>query len=112
MEDYNQLCVWPATIVGEEDKKEFIDFMKDTFDVRVKYYTEVLTNPDIDEDGNEVEDTGGRNDLLFHVHNDDIGKFAVNRLSYGIRWWEDVIKYNDNSHLYSKEFLNDNPPKW
>ena len=96
MKVYNQLCVWPATIVGEEDKKEFIDFMKDTFDVRVKYYTEVLTNPDIDEDGNEVEDTGGRNDLLFHVHDDDISKFAVNRLTYGIRWWEDVIKYNDN----------------
>ena len=29
MEDYNQLCVWPATIVGEEDKKEFIQTVDD-----------------------------------------------------------------------------------
>jgi hypothetical protein len=39
-------------------------------------------------------------------------KFAVPRLSLGIRWWEDVIKYNDNSHLYPLEFIEANPPKW
>jgi hypothetical protein len=45
-------------------------------------------------------------------HDEDVTKFAVPRLSLGIRWWEDVIKYNDNSHLYPKEFIEANPPKW
>jgi hypothetical protein len=30
----------------------------------------------------------------------------------GIRWWEDVIVYNDNSHLYPEEFIQENPPTW
>jgi hypothetical protein len=30
----------------------------------------------------------------------------------GIRWWEDVIKYNDNSNLYPNEFLQSHPAIW
>ena len=68
MKKYNQLCVWPATVVGKDDVKDLEDFFKKEMDVRVKYKTEVLTNPDLDENGNEVPDTGGRNDLFFYVH--------------------------------------------
>jgi len=112
MKNYNQLCVWPATVVGKESIKELEDFFKETMDVRVKYKTEVLTNPDLDGDGNEVPDTGGRNDLFFYVHDDDIGKFAVPRLSMGIRWYEDVVSYNDGAYLYSEDFLEENPISW
>jgi hypothetical protein len=79
---------------------------------RIKYHTEVQTLPDRDSDGNTIQETGGRNDVFFHVHSDDIAEFAVKRFSIGIRWWEDVVKYNDNSHLYTTEFLEANPTTW
>jgi len=88
------------------------NFFKEEMDVRIKYKTEVLTNPDLDGSGNEVPDTGGRNDLFFYVHDDDIGKFAVPRLSMGIRWYEDVVSYNDGAYLYSEDFLEENPITW
>jgi len=30
----------------------------------------------------------------------------------GIRWWEDVVKYNSNEHLYTEEFLEAHPTAW
>jgi hypothetical protein len=80
--------------------------------VRVEYKTTLLTNPDLDAKGNPEPDTGGRHDVFFYIHDEDAMKFAVPRLSLGIRWWEDVIKYNDNSHLYPQEFIEANPTKW
>lgn len=108
---YHQLCMWPSTICDRDDINEFKQFFKKEFGVRVKYETQVLTLADVD-NGRAVPDTGGRNDLFFYIHNDDISKFAVPRLQVGIRWWEDVIKYNDNSHLYTEDFLNRYPAKW
>jgi hypothetical protein len=109
---YTQLCVWPGTIVGQENVENLESFFKDEFGVRVKYLTEVLTQPDLDSNGKPVPDTGGRNDAFFHIHNEDVGNFAMKRLQMGIRWWEDVVKYNDNSHLYTQEFLDANPTTW
>ena len=110
MKEYNQLCVWPGTVVGEDRIKDFEDHFKNQ-GWRVIYETEVKTKPDI-EDGKVVDDTGGRNDLLFYIHDDDIGKFAVPRLGMGIKWWEDTVSYNDNSHLYTEEILNKYKIKW
>jgi hypothetical protein len=103
MENFKQLCVWPGTLVGLEEVERFESFFKDEFGVRIKYAEEVLTNPD---PGETLEQSGGRNDVLFWVHDEDIAGFAIKRLQMGIRWWEDVIKYNDNSHLYTKEILD------
>jgi hypothetical protein len=113
MENYNQLCVWPGTLVGgTEGVKEFESFMLETFNARVKYHTEIRTRPDIDEEGNEVPDTGDRNDLFFYVHDDDVLHFAVPRLQVGIRWWEDVVGYNNNRHLYPEDFIEAHPLTW
>jgi len=89
--DFSQVCVWPATIVGEDKISEFEEFMKSEFNARVKYLEEIKTLPG---DGGE----GGRNDVFFSVHKDDIGHFSIPRLQYGIRWIEDVLapgNYND-----------------
>ena len=110
MENYNQLCVVHGVIC--ESSEELEKFMEDTFGVRVKYEAEVKTNPDLDDNGNPIPETGGRNDLFFYVHDEDIKKFAVPRLQSGIRWWEDVIKYNHNSYLYSQEFIDAHPVTW
>ena len=113
MEDYTQLCVWPGTVLGDSTPEDLEKFFLEEMNTRIKYHTEVLTNPDLDENGNPIPDTGGRNDLFFYVHTKDIPQFAVPRLRMGIRWWEDVISYNDSSHhLYSKEFLEDHAVTW
>ena len=87
---FSQVCVWPGTVIGNDKIKEFVKFMKDEFGVRVKYLEEISTLPDV-KDGETVKGTGGRNDIFFSVHNDDISKFAVPRLRAGIRWIEDVL---------------------
>lgn len=103
-EDFKQVCVWPACIVGEteEKQKEFESFMNEHFNVRVQYLEEIKTKPDINHsNGTPVKGTGGRNDLFFAVHNDDVGKFAIPRLQVGIRWVEDVLSScNYNQPIY------------
>ena len=117
MGKFNQLCVWPGILLEDDEgnkttPKEVEEFLKKSFDIKTKFKCEIKTNPDLDEDGNLIEDTGGRNDIFFYLHDDDISKFAIPRIHAGIRWWEDVIKYNDNSFMYPEEFLNENPPLW
>ena len=109
---FNQLCVWPGITLEGSSVNDLIEFFQNEVGVRVKFHTEVTTLPDLDSSGNPVPETGGRNDLFFFVHDDDVHKFAIPRLQMGIRWWEDVIAYNDNSHMYTEEFVRDNPPKW
>jgi hypothetical protein len=108
---YTQLCVWPGTELGEANPKELEEFFLENMGTRIKYHTEIKTLPDI-ENGRKVPDTGGRNDIFFYVHDEDVNKFAVPRLRMGIRWWEDVIVYNDNAHLYTQEFIDANPTNW
>lgn len=97
-EGFTQVCVWPATLTNSRID-EFVEFMKETFDIRVQYLEEIETAPDIDISGYIIEGTGGRNDLFFAIHRDDIGKFAGPRFDYGIRWIEDVYS-NGKGYLY------------
>lgn len=110
-ENFTQLCVWPGTMMGEDSTAEEFErfFLEQGY--RVKFAEEVVTLPDV-ENGRAVEGTGGRHDVLFFIHKDDVGKFALPRLRMGIRWWEDVVKYNDNSHLYTQEILDKYPTTW
>lgn len=104
---YSQLCVWPGTVLGENTVEDFEKFFAEKFGVRVKYEREVVTNGS-EERGEE----GGRHDTLFYIHNDDIPKFAVPRLMAGIRWWEDVVSYNDGAYLYAEDVLKAYPVTW
>ena len=111
--EFSQLCVWPGTVLGDSPSSELEEFFLNEMGVRIKFKCEVETLPDI-ENGKAVPDTGGRNDLFFYVHDEDVMKFAIPRLQMGIRWWEDVISYNaeHNEHLYTDEFIEANPPTW
>ena len=102
--DYNQLCVMEGTLMPEGGAKELIEFFKDKFGVNVHFETQVKTLPD--ETGE-----GGRNDLFFYIADNDISKFAVPRLSMGIRWWEDVLG-NGNGKLYPTEILEKYSKTW
>jgi hypothetical protein len=94
------VCVWAGTTVGD-DADGFVKFMLKEFSARTVYLEEIETFPDRDSGGRCVEGTGGRTDLFFAVHREDIGKFAVPRLAYGIRWIEDVLsEVNGGAVLY------------
>lgn len=110
--EYAQLCVWQGTSLGDSTPAELESFFLDEMSTRIRFHSEVQTLPDIDKSGNAVPDTGGRNDIFFYVHNDDVPAFSVPRLKMGIRWWEDVVGYNDNGHLYTEEFKNNHPLTW
>ena len=103
MNKFNQVCVWEAIIVGEEQINEFEEFFKKELNCRVKYIEEVKTLPTPGK-----AKTGGRNDVFFYIHDDDIGKFSIARLSLGIRWWEDVLG-NGNMRLYPQSLLSKYP---
>ena len=112
MENHNQLCVWPGTLLGDSTPADLELFFLTEMGVRVKFVDQVMTLPDLDQEGNPVPGTGGRSDLFFTIHDEDLSRFAIPRLSMGIRWWEDVVGYNDNKHLYTKEFLKAHPLRW
>lgn len=98
---FTQVVVWPGTIVGADRVDEFEAWLLSDLNVRGQYLEEILTNPDKSDFGNDVPDTGGRNDVFFTVHADDIPKFSHARFAYGMRWLEDVINpQNKGSHLY------------
>ena len=110
--NFNQLVVWQGTDLGDTDPKELVDFFIDNLDTRIKWCEQVTTLPDVI-DGQKVEGTGGRFDLLFYVHNEDISKFALKRFQLdGCRWWEDVVSYNNQAHLYSQEILDKYKVNW
>ena len=104
---FNQLCVMQGTLMPEGGSKELEAFFKDEMGVTVRFETQVKTLPDFE----GCTETGGRNDLLFYIHNDDIGKFAVPRLSMGVRGWEDVL-LNGNGKLYDEDVLKAYPATW
>ncbi|MBY6842837.1 hypothetical protein [Clostridium botulinum] len=107
MNKFNQLCVLQGVTLGDSQADEFVNFIKTELNTRVKFCEEVITQGNV-----ERQEEGGRHDLLFYVHDDDISHFAIKRLSMGIRWWEDVVSYNDEVYLYSNEVLDKYPVMW
>ena len=93
--NYTQVCVFPGLLVDQDKIQEFTDQIKEVFDTRVQYLETILTKPDVD----DPENTGGRSDVFLAVHQDDIEKFAVKRLQYGIRWIEDALSKVNGYHL-------------
>ena len=99
-EGFKQVCVWEGTVVGPSEIENFEKFIKDALKTRVQYLEEMITFPD-QENGENVEGTGGRNDIFFAVHEEDVAKFAVPRFQYHMRWVEDVLaKGNYKSEIY------------
>lgn len=90
-ENYTQVCVWQGILLEDMTPQDFENWMLENTNTRVKFIEEIETNPDKDENGNVVPETGGRNDLFFSVHTDDIDSFCIKKMQMGIRWVEDVL---------------------
>jgi len=89
-EGFTQVVVWPGTVLEAEQVPEFKQWIMDEFRTRAQFLETILTAPDI-RNGAPVEGTGGRSDLFFAIHKDDVGKFAIPRFDYGMRWVEDMV---------------------
>lgn len=99
--NYNQVCVWPGTLVEDDKSDEFINWAQEHFNSRIQFLETIKTGPDRDENGHVVEGTGGRSDVFFAVHRLDVAAFAIPRLDFGIRWIEDAVsEVNGGNRLY------------
>ena len=98
------LTLWPGTPVCENDRESLMKFFAEHFDIIPTIVGCVTTVPDKDPDGIDVPDTGGRHDFFFYVNTADVPKFAVPRLQFRMRWWEDVY-FNDGQDIYPPAFL-------
>ncbi len=97
---YSQVCVWPGTLIESDKIQEFEEFMLKEFNTRIQYLETIVTYPD-KKGGEVIEGTGGRHDVFFAVHDEDIANFSVPRLIAGIRWIEDVLsKHNYKCKIY------------
>ena len=91
-ENYNQVCVWPGTVLKEDQVGDFVShFAENGF--RIQHLETVITAPDVGD-----PESGGRHDLLFAVHDEDIMRFAIPRLQMGIRWIEDALDNESDNH--------------
>tara|TARA_R110000751_G_scaffold24863_1_gene68084 strand:- start:209 stop:580 length:372 start_codon:yes stop_codon:yes gene_type:complete len=87
---YNQICAWLGVVVKNADKpmtqKEFEKFMLGE-GYKVNYIDEYKTLPDHTSEG-------GRNDVIFSLHKDDVNKMVMDRLhkfNGDIKWYEDYV---------------------
>lgn len=88
---FNQIVVWPATLVGADQAEDFNAFILEQLNTRAEFIGTFFTLPGA---GGE----GGRSDAVFRIHDDDVMKFAVPRLGFGMRWIEDVLD-NEKRHI-------------
>lgn len=93
-ENHTQVCVWQGVLMKEEDQEDFEKRIKDKFDTRVKYLETIVTKAD-------KTGPGGRSDIFFSVHEDDIEKFCILKVKMKARWIEDVLSIvNGGKSLY------------
>jgi len=95
------LTFWSGTLVNEGQEKEVKEFFKSEFKIEITPVGCVHTLPD---EGETLAESGGRCDFFFYVNLKDIPSFAIARLEYGMRWWEDVY-FNKGENIYPRNFL-------
>jgi hypothetical protein len=101
-EGYNQVCVWPGCALMNTTVEEFEKSMLQDIGIKVQFLEEIETGSDM-KNGVPVPETGGRHDLFFAIHDEDVGKFVLKRFQYDIRWLEDVLaSCNYHSPIYPK----------
>jgi hypothetical protein len=96
---FDQVCVIQGLDMTGVPPEQFEHDMHQKFGVRVQFLEVIRTLPDRDADGRPVEDTGGRSDIFFAAHEDDVKEwFNAERLLWRIRWIEDVLNNDDYRH--------------
>jgi len=102
--DYTQVCVWPGTIVEDDQHQEMVEWFKDEFDTGIQFLETIFTKPDRGD-----KNSGGRADVFFAIHKDDIGKMILPIRQIGARWIEDVLsKENYKDPIYPRRVFDYN----
>ena len=104
---YTQMLVWPGTTFTYGDLASFQEMLQEAFGVSMpaRVVGTVETRPTPGEPG-----TGGRVDLCFVLHDDDVAKLVLTRMQFGIKWLEDV--HSNSAWLYPSWFWDKYPPQW
>ena len=88
----SKVFVWPGCVVEEAERAEFKEFFQKEFGMDGEFLEQVETNPNQDDDGNEIEDTGGRKDAFFRVNATEEQlrdpKWMGARMMMGIADWD------------------------
>lgn len=88
----SKVFVWPGCVVEETDRAEFKEFLQKEFGMDGEFLEQIETNPNQDDNGNEVEDTGGRKDAFFRVTATEEQlkdpKWMMARMMMGIADWD------------------------
>lgn len=87
--------MWHGTTMGDSTPADFEQFILDELGARAQFIGVYETLPTPSE-----PDSGGRSDLVFAVHEDDIPKFAPRRFMYDMRWVDDVL---DNEKIRMRD---------
>ena len=85
--NFTQVYVWPGTLLPEDEIGKFIDFLSSQFGVRGQYLETIITLQ-CEKDG---PDSGGRHDVFFAVHDDDVRAFSAARLEWGMFHVESIF---------------------
>jgi hypothetical protein len=91
---FAQVAVWPGTTLDSEEVETFEKWVESDLGARCQFLEVITTKPD-------SSGPGGRSDLFFAVHQDDIERFSIARLQHGMRWLDDAISLaNGGNQLY------------
>lgn len=108
---YDQLVVAIGLDYKDENKKAFYEIFKKHNFHKPKIVGVIETLPNKDENGIDIPNTGGRKDFFFFIDNKDINRFSVWRLTYNMKWYEDIY-YDKQEHIYPEEFRKKYPKRW
>ena len=100
MEGYTQVCVWPDQILPGTNIKNFIQYFRDQ-GFRIQHLETLITSCDRDNFGVPIPETGGRIDVIFAIHDDDLMRFCTSILRKKVRWIEDVLDNEARKKNYS-----------
>lgn len=115
-EEYNQMVVVPAMVVGQGKRKECAQAINEYVrESGIPLKHDLILVGDV-ETTHELDDGDFRIDTMLLIHYEDIGAFAHARfgLSMPFRWLEDVLG-NDmerGAQTYADGFLRHYPPMW
>lgn len=105
MSEFTQLCIMPNAVLGNNTPQQFEEWFKSK-GFTVKFAEEVELLP------KSKRTKERQHDILFYIASEDIIRFSIQKIMWGFRWWEDVVRYNDHDSRYPKEVLDRYPVTW
>lgn len=101
------VCVWPGTLVGQEDVEVFNSTMSEQLGIKITYLEEVKTNPN---PGETLEESGGRNDVFFEMDEDDLDEVTLPFMMMDIfpimNVDEELMNKMNETKLYPQEVID------